>query len=82
MHFNSDSNQLTVAFAQTTSRSGSSFLRGKLKDATSLRITDRFPIFLTRDLIVARAKLKAEDLGHSRFGLTGSSVQLDFAPKV
>jgi hypothetical protein len=48
-------------------------LDGQEKDAASLRITDRFPIFLTRDLNVARAKLKAEALGHSRFGLTGSS---------
>jgi hypothetical protein len=48
-------------------------LEGQAKDAASLRITDRFPIFLTRDLNIARAKLKAEALGHSRFGLTGSS---------
>jgi hypothetical protein len=48
-------------------------LDGQEKDAASLRITGRFPIFLTRDLNIARAKLKAEALGHSRFGLTGSS---------
>jgi hypothetical protein len=48
-------------------------LDGQAQDAASLKITDRFPIFLTRDLDIARAKLKAEALGNSRFGLTGSS---------
>lgn len=43
------------------------------EEAAALRITERFPIFLTRDLEVARAKLRAESLGDSRFGLTGSS---------
>jgi hypothetical protein len=50
-----------------------SVLDGQAEAAASLKITDRFPIFLTRDLNAARSKIKAEALGNSRFGLTGSS---------
>jgi hypothetical protein len=48
-------------------------LDGKVEEAAALKIADRFPIFLTRDLDTARSKLKTEALGDSRFGLTGSS---------
>jgi hypothetical protein len=48
-------------------------LDGNPESAAALNITDRFPIFLTRKLEQTRAKLKAESLGDSRFGLTGSS---------
>jgi hypothetical protein len=48
-------------------------LDGRAADAAALNMTGKFPIFLTRDLDEVRAKLKAVALGHSRFGLVGSS---------
>ncbi len=48
-------------------------LDGNPKHAAEMKITDRFPIFLSRDLQQTRAKLKMVSLGESRFGLTGSS---------
>jgi len=48
-------------------------LDGQQDSAEALKITQRFPIFLTRDLEQTRTKLKMESLGHSRFGLAGSS---------
>jgi hypothetical protein len=48
-------------------------LDGNAAEAEALKMTVRFPIFLTRSLDVARAKLKRESLGNSQFGLVGSS---------
>lgn len=48
-------------------------IAGESRQAAALRITDRFPIFLTRSLDTLRAKLKRESLGDTRFGLVGSS---------
>ena len=48
-------------------------LEGDAKGAASLRVTERFPIFLTRELSAARKRLKEEHLGETRYGLVGSS---------
>ncbi len=48
-------------------------LEGRAEDAAALKITGKFPLFLTRDLEAARRKLRKEALGESRFGLVGSS---------
>jgi Uncharacterized conserved protein (DUF2075) len=48
-------------------------LNGEPERAAEMRITGRFPIFLSRELHQTRAKLKLFSLGESRFGLTGSS---------
>jgi hypothetical protein len=48
-------------------------LEGRAEEAADLRVTEKFPVFLTRHLNVARQKMKQESLGHSRYGLVGSS---------
>ena len=48
-------------------------LDGKPDDAGSLRITERFPIFLSRDLTEVKANLRLHCRGNSRLGLVGSS---------
>jgi Uncharacterized conserved protein (DUF2075) len=48
-------------------------LEGDRDLAAALKMSDRFPIFLTRSLVRARAELKREALAESRFGLVGSS---------
>ena len=48
-------------------------LTGDAAGAAALGIGERFPLFLSRDLGAVRAKLRAEALGDSRYGLVGSS---------
>jgi len=48
-------------------------LDGDASGAAALKITERFPIFLTRDLKVARRKLQEQGIGVNRYGLVGSS---------
>jgi hypothetical protein len=48
-------------------------LGGKAEEAASLRIAERFPIFLSRDLNEVRVKLKEQGIGANRYGLIGSS---------
>jgi hypothetical protein len=48
-------------------------LLGAPKEAAALKVTDRFPIFLTRHLDQARAHLKQMAIGESRYGLAASS---------
>jgi len=48
-------------------------LEGEAGRAASLKIADRFPIFLTRSLAAARHKLKQERIGLTQYGLAGSS---------
>jgi hypothetical protein len=48
-------------------------LDGRSLEAAALQITKRFPIFLTRDLNIARNTLKCEAKGNSRYGLVASS---------
>ena len=48
-------------------------LEGDSEGAASLRITDRFPILLSRDLNGTRSKLKEQGIGGNRYGLVGSS---------
>lgn len=48
-------------------------LDGRATGAASLRITDRFPIFLSRSLEETREKLREQQRGSSRHGLIGSS---------
>jgi Uncharacterized conserved protein (DUF2075) len=48
-------------------------LDGDADSAAALRIADKFPIFLSRDLNVTRAKLREQALGPIRYGLVGSS---------
>lgn len=48
-------------------------LDGKSDDAASLGITDRFPIFLSRDINETRLKLQQQGIGIERCGLVGSS---------
>jgi hypothetical protein len=48
-------------------------LDGDSEGAASLRITDRFPILLSRDLDETRVKLGEQGTGVNRYGLVGSS---------
>lgn len=48
-------------------------MEGDASNAQSLRITDRFPIFLSRDLKQSRAFLREQSIGPARYGLVGSS---------
>lgn len=48
-------------------------VEGDASNAQSLRITDRFPIFLSRDLKQSRAFLREQSIGPARYGLVGSS---------
>ena len=48
-------------------------LAGDAETAAGLNIADKFPLFLTRNLMQARNKLRHESLGESRYGLVGSS---------
>ncbi|HWB32177.1 MAG TPA: DNA/RNA helicase domain-containing protein [Acidobacteriaceae bacterium] len=48
-------------------------LDGEARKAAELRITDRFPIFLSRDLNETRHALRRQRLGAIRYGLVGSS---------
>ncbi len=48
-------------------------LAGKAEEAASSRVTESFPILLTRSLRTMRQVLKKQALGNSRFGLVGSS---------
>jgi hypothetical protein len=46
---------------------------GKAEEAASLGIPSRFPIFMSRNLIETRTKLREQGIGASRYGLVGSS---------
>jgi hypothetical protein len=48
-------------------------LEGDSQGAASLRITEKFPIFLSRNLGETRSRLKQQGIGHTRYGLIGSS---------
>lgn len=48
-------------------------LDGDSEGAASLRIAERFPILLSRDLNETRLKLAEQGIGVNRFGLVGSS---------
>jgi Uncharacterized conserved protein (DUF2075) len=48
-------------------------LDGKADEATSLRVSPRFPIFLSRDLGRMKSKLQQQGIGENRYGLVGSS---------
>ncbi len=48
-------------------------LDGDSEGAASLRIAERFPILLSRNLDQTRAKLQEQGIGANRFGLVGSS---------
>lgn len=48
-------------------------LDGDAASAAALRIADKFPIFLSRDLQETRAKLREQAMGPVRYGLVGSS---------
>lgn len=48
-------------------------LDGRWQDACDLRVTEKFPIFLTRSLQTTRSKLKEFSRGEARSGLVGSS---------
>jgi hypothetical protein len=48
-------------------------LEGKPDEAAALRITERFPILLSRQLDETRMKLKRQGIGVERCGLVGSS---------
>lgn len=48
-------------------------LAGDAETAAALKIAEKFPLFLSRDLTQTRNKLRHEALGESRFGLVGSS---------
>jgi hypothetical protein len=47
---------------------------GNAKEAESLRIATRFPIFLSRNLTEVRMKLREQGIGANRYGLVGSSA--------
>ncbi|MGB6305489.1 MAG: DNA/RNA helicase domain-containing protein [Acidobacteriaceae bacterium] len=46
---------------------------GKAEEAASLGIPTRFPIFMSRNLVETRSKLRKQGIGASRYGLVGSS---------
>jgi hypothetical protein len=48
-------------------------LEGKADEAASLRVSARFPIFLSRSLNETRSKLRKQAIGSERCGLVGSS---------
>ncbi len=48
-------------------------LDGNAAEAAAVRIANRFPISLTRDLTQLRYELRRHSLGDSRYGLVGSS---------
>jgi hypothetical protein len=48
-------------------------LAGDATRAAELKIADRFPLYMSRDLSQVRETLAKESLGDSRFGLVGSS---------
>jgi hypothetical protein len=48
-------------------------LEGDADGAASLRITERFPILLSRSLDETRSRLQGQRIGASRYGLIGSS---------
>lgn len=48
-------------------------LDGNAQGASALRVTERFPIFLSRDLRETRMKLRQQQIGLNRYGLVGSS---------
>jgi hypothetical protein len=48
-------------------------LDGNASEAAALKVTERYPIFLARDLSQTRTKLKEQAIGATRFGLIGSS---------
>jgi hypothetical protein len=48
-------------------------LSGEEAIAAEMKMAERFPLFLTRDVCTVRTKLREQALGHSRFGLVGSS---------
>jgi hypothetical protein len=48
-------------------------LDGDADGSASLRITERFPIFLSRNLAETRLKLRNQGIGTTRYGLVGSS---------
>lgn len=48
-------------------------LDGKADAAASLRITERYPIFLSRNLNETRIKLREQSIGANRCGMVGSS---------
>lgn len=48
-------------------------LDGDAVGAASLRITEKFPIFLSRSLEETRLKLREQGIGANRYGLIGSS---------
>ena len=50
-----------------------SLLDGDAVRAASLKITERFPIFLSRSLDETRLRLRAQGIGANRYGLVGSS---------
>lgn len=48
-------------------------INGNDKEAAGIKIAERFPLFLSRELSQVRRKLRREALGNSRYGLVGSS---------
>ncbi len=48
-------------------------LEGHASDAAALKIAEKFPIFLSRDLRQTRTKLIEQGIGTVRYGLVGSS---------
>jgi len=49
-------------------------LQGDAEAAKRVDVTRRFPIFLTRNLQITKAKLQVEGIGANRYGLVGSSA--------
>ena len=46
---------------------------GNAEEAAALRITDKFPIFLSRSVNEVRSELRQQGIGLNRYGLVGSS---------
>lgn len=50
-----------------------SVIEGDAEAASSFRISEKFPIFLSRDLVETRKILQQQSIGLNRYGLAGSS---------
>lgn len=48
-------------------------IEGEAEQAAALRIAEKFPVFLSRNLDEVRSRLREQGIGLNRFGLVGSS---------
>lgn len=59
--------------AESLAKWVNALINGDARTASSLRIGEKFPLLLTRNLNKLKSTLRKEAIGHSRFGLVASS---------